>query len=546
MSTQGGLKSIIKQEYAKCAQDPVYFMRKYAKIQHPKRGKIKFDLYDFQEDVLQDFLDHQYNIVLKSRQLGISTLIAGYSLWLMLFGSDKNILVIATKQDTAKNLVTKVRTMYDNLPSWLKTTVVEHNKLSLRFKNGSQIKAVSAASDSARSEALSLLVIDEAAFIEGIDEIWASAQQTLATGGQAIINSTPNGVGNFYHKQWISAQEGNNSFNTIFLPWTVHPERDQAWRDEQTRNLGEDLAKQECDADFLSSGRSVIDGNTIEWYRLTHVSDPIEKRGAEGAFWIWAYPVPGASYLIAADVARGDGKDYSAFHVIDIESMEQVAEYKGQLDAKTYGNMLISVATEYNDALLVIENANVGHTAIQQALDRGYQNLFYTYKDDGYTDPSVQLPKGYDLKDKSKMVPGFSTTSRTRPLIISRLELHFRERNPVVRSSRLIEELFVFVWRNNRAEAQHGYNDDLVMSFAIALWIRDTALRLRSEGIEMTKRALNSMTKTTSIYNSLNNKSDLKETGWIMTHQKGEEDLTWLLDPQEKQRLGDKNDGAES
>lgn len=535
------IKSIIKQEYAKCAANPVYFMRKYAKIQHPTRGKIKFDLYDFQEDVLDDFLNHQYNIVLKSRQLGLSTLIAGYSLWMMLFGSDKNILVIATKQDTAKNLVTKVRTMYDNLPSWLKTTVEEHNKLSLRFKNGSQIKAVSSASESARSEALSLLVIDEAAFIDSIDEIWASAQQTLATGGQAIINSTPNGVGNFYHKQWIGAREGKNSFNTIFLPWTVHPERDQEWRDEQTRNLGEDLAKQECDADFLSSGRSVIDGNIIEWYRQTHVTEPIEKRGAEDSYWIWEYAQPGASYLVAADVARGDGRDYSAFHVINIETMEQVAEYKGQLDAKTYGNLLISVATEYNDALLVIENANVGHTSIQQALDRGYANLFYTYKDDGYVDPTVQLPKGYDLKDKAKMVPGFSTTSRTRPLIISRLELHFRERSPVVRSSRLIEELFVFVWRNNRAEAQHGYNDDLVMSFAIALWIRDTALRLKQEGIELTKRTLDGMAKTTSVYNSLNRNSTLKDTGWVMSHKQGEEDLTWLLDNQEKGRLGDKN-----
>ena len=137
------LKQVIKEEYAKCAKDSVYFMRKYCMIQHPTKGKIPFDLYDFQEDVLSDFQKERYNIILKARQLGLSTLTAGYSLWLMLFHQDKNVLVIATKQEVAKNLVTKVRVMHDNLPSWLKGKCIEDNKLSLRFGNGSQIKAVS-------------------------------------------------------------------------------------------------------------------------------------------------------------------------------------------------------------------------------------------------------------------------------------------------------------------------------------------------------------------------------------------------------------------
>ena len=136
------LKKVIQREYLKCVEDPVHFMRKYCTIQHPKKGKMKFDLYPFQEKALTEFKDNRYNIILKSRQLGISTLSAGYSLWLMLFHQDKNVLVIATGKDVAKNLVTKVRVMYDNLPSWLKTNVEETNKLSLRFKNGSQIKAI--------------------------------------------------------------------------------------------------------------------------------------------------------------------------------------------------------------------------------------------------------------------------------------------------------------------------------------------------------------------------------------------------------------------
>jgi hypothetical protein len=525
------LKDIIREEYLKCAANPAYFMKKYARIQHPTRGTILFDLWGFQEDVLKDFQEHRYNICLKSRQLGISTLIAGYSLWMMLFGNDKNILVIATKQETAKNLVTKVRVMYDNLPSWLKTAVIEDNKLSLRLKNGSQIKAVSAAADAGRSEALSLLILDEAAFIDNIEEIWASAQSTINTGGSAIINSTPNGVGNFYHKQWVGAKTGTNMFNPIFLHWTVHPERDQAWRDQQDIILGPSLAAQECDGDFLSSGNSVVDGNIIDWYQTTYVTEPKERRGAEDSLWIWDYPDPNKTYMICADVARGDGKDYSAFHIIDIENVEQVAEYRGKLDTKSFGNLLVSMGTEYNDALLIIENANIGWAVLQQVIDRGYPNLYYTYKEEGYTDPSVHIPKGYDLKDKSQMVPGFSNTSKTRPLIISKYEMYFRERVPIVKSARLTEEMFVFIWKGGRAEAQTGYNDDLVMAFAIGLWVRDTALKLRQDGLMRTKLSLDYISRSSVIVNS-SNTIDLKsKAGWTMSlgDTKKGEDLTWLI-----------------
>ncbi len=213
--SQPNLREIIKQEYKKCIEDPIYFMKKYVKIQHPIRGTCNFELFPFQETTLSDFVDNSLNIVLKSRQMGISTLTAAYSLWLMTFHNDKNILCISITQETAKEIVTKVRFANDNLPSWLKVPCVEDNRLSLRLKNGSQIKAVSSAGTAGRSSALSLLIIDEAAFIDGIEEIWLSAQYTLSTGGRAIILSTPNGVGNFFHKTWVEAEEGKNNFKTI-------------------------------------------------------------------------------------------------------------------------------------------------------------------------------------------------------------------------------------------------------------------------------------------------------------------------------------------
>lgn len=246
---QQNIKELIKFEYARCLEDPVYFIKKYCFIQHPVKGRIKFELYPFQEKTLIELIHHDKNIILKSRQLGISTLSAAYSLWLTMFHRDKSVLVVATKQDVAKNLITKSREMYAYLPQWLQSQqkTDENNKMSIRFLNGSQIKAVSGAGDSGRSEALSLLIIDECAFIQHIEDLWASVQQTLATGGKAILLSTPNGVGNFFHRTWQRAEEQENGFNPIKLHWTVHPDRDEAWRLKQTAELGEKLAAQECD-----------------------------------------------------------------------------------------------------------------------------------------------------------------------------------------------------------------------------------------------------------------------------------------------------------
>ena len=189
--------------------------------------------------------------------------------------------------------------------------------------------------------------------------------------------------------------------------------------------------------------------------------------------------------------------------------------------------MLVTVATEWNNALLAIENANIGWAAIQPALDRNYENIFYTYKDDGYVDLEVQLLKGYDIKDKTKMVPGVSTTSRTRPLMISALEMYMREGTPIIKSKRLIQELFVFVWLNGKAQAQVGYNDDLVMAYAIGLWLRDTSLKLRQHGIDLNKRALSKVQKTdTTIYTG--NTANPNDT-WKWNNGENDENLTWLL-----------------
>ena len=518
------LKKVIRQEYVRCAKDPIHFMKKYCYIQHPQRGRILFHLYPFQETSLKHFQENDYSIILKSRQLGISTLAAGYSLWLMVFHKDKNVLTLATTQATARNLVSKVQFMYENLPSWLQPGYQEKNKLSLRLTNGSKITAKSSNADAARSEAVSLLLIDEAAFIDNIGETWASAQQTLATGGGAIVLSTPYGTGNWFHKTWVAAETGENDFLPIKLPWYVHPERDQTWRDSQDAQLGDPrLAAQECDCDFSTSGDTVIYGELLEFYEQTYRRDALERRGVDKSLWIWEHVDYSRNYMIVADVARGDGKDFSTFHIIDIENCKQVGEYRGQLPPKEFAHLLVGIATEYNNALLVVENANIGWSTIETIQERGYANLYHSPKSGNVTADSYFDPHGLN----SNMTPGFSTTSKTRPLVIAKLQEAINDKSAVIHSKRLLDELKVFVWRNNRAEAQTGYNDDLVMAFGIAMYVRETAFRIQRGNSELARSVWDNVTKTSApdmFYIPQNTGSPNQIDNGIG----GQEDISWI------------------
>ncbi len=519
------IKKIIAQEYIKCAKDPAYFMKKYCYIQHPTRGRILFNLYPFQSKVLHLFRDNQYIITLKSRQLGISTLSAAYSLWLMLFHKDKNVLALATTQATARNLVSKTMFMYDQLPKWLRLTALEKNKLSLRLKNGSKITAKSSNTDAARSEAVSLLLIDEAAFVDNIEETFTAAQQTLATGGQCMALSTPNGIGNWFHQTWEKAEAGENSFLPIKLPWTVHPERDESWREQQDSDLGPRMAGQECDCDFLASGDTVFEPDDMLFYEQTYLKEPLERRGVDGNLWIWEGVDYTKSYMVVADVARGDSADYSAFHIFDIESCTQVGEYKGKLSPKDFGNVLVGIASEFNDALLVVENANIGWATIEQILERQYSNLYYS------STSQMETVESYMSKyERDKLVPGFTMSVRTRPLVVAKMIEYIRERGVTIQSKRLLGEMRVFVWKNGKPQAQINYNDDLLISAATALYVRDTALRLRQQGMDLARAQLSS-------FQNLNakNKAVMKGVGnqqnnpYIIDNGYGQEDISWLL-----------------
>jgi len=475
------------KEIVKCGRDPVYFTNNYAKITHPMRGQLLFKTYDFQTQLLREFDDHRFNVILKARQLGISTVTASYVAWLMLFHKEKNVLIIATKLSTAVNLVKKVKNIIKNLPEWLVTAKIEiDNRQSFELANGSQIKASSTSGDAGRSEALSLLVVDEAAHVEGLDELWMGLYPTLSTGGRCIALSTPNGVGNWFHKTYTEAENKNNDFFPTKLTWDRHPDRDSEWFKKETRNMPRRDIAQELECSFLASGETVIHPDDIERIE-ENVQEPKHRTGFDRNLWIWKEHNESSKYLIVADVARGDGKDFSVFHVIDVDNMDVVAEYKGKPSSEMFSQLLYTTGNEYGGAMLVVENNNIGFNILEKLIEMNYNNLYYSMKGShDYIDPVL-------AENKPNAIPGFTTSMKTRPLIIAKLEEFIRNKLLNVSSNRLVDEIRTFVWQNGRPQAMKGYNDDLVMSLAIACWVRDTALVANKRAEEYNKACLDAM-----------------------------------------------------
>ncbi len=495
MAYQPSKQEIVK-EILKSGKDPVYFINNYCRISHPMKGLITFKTYPYQDDLLRDFNDYRFNIILKARQLGISTITAAYCVWMMLFHRDKNVLVMATKFGTASNLVKKVKAMMKNLPPWIRISNIKvDNRSSFELHNGSQIKATSTSGDAGRSEALSLLVIDEAAHVDGLDELWTGLYPTLSTGGRCIALSTPNGVGNWFHKTYVDADNMENDFHPINLPWDVHPERDKIWFDKETKNMSRRQIAQELECNFNTSGDTVVHPDDLAKLNAA-IKEPNYRVGHDRNFWIWEKHDERFSYLMVADVARGDGSDSSTFHILKLETMEVVAEYQGKPSLDLYSNILYQAGHEYGKCLLVVENNGIGISILEKLIDLGYPNLYYSVKG---THEFVDSVQG-EVNDRA--LPGFTTSTKTRPLIVAKLEEFIRNGLITLYSSRLFHELKTFIWRNGKPQAMRSYHDDLVMSLAIACWVRDTALQTSQRDVQYKKAMLDGMFMKTTRMNT--------------------------------------------
>lgn len=479
----GNLSSEQVRTLARVVQDVFYFSL-FIFVVHPVRGKVRFELYPYQKSVLYQFVKDRFNIILKFRQAGITELISMYCLWLAMYHPNKKINIISIKDTTAKKVLKKIKYMYKNLPSYLQVPIIngrtgEYGSASMiEFNNGSFIESIPTSSEAGRSESLSLLVIDEAAIVRWADQIWAAAFPTLSTGGSAIVNSTPYGIGNFYHSKWVDAIAGGNEFTPIRLYWKMHPERDINWYNQMSTALGPKRTAQEIDGDFLSSGNSVFDLMDIKAIEDCLSEFPIIKRRYNGQYLQFNEPEPDKDYFIGADVATGRATDYSSFTCMDKVGEEQ-AVYKGRMSVDKYARLLGDTGQLFNWATLAPESNDVGLAVTSMLQAEGYPKLYYfqkMVKKKGKTRPEVDT------------APGWLTTSKNRPVIIDGLEADIRNDVIICKDPFFVYEAKTFIYdslgrpvamgkhKANRegddSLSEDTYADDDIMGKAICNHIR--------------------------------------------------------------------------
>lgn len=484
--------------FMQCAKSPFEFA-KHVKLIHPIRGKVPFDLYPYQQATLMKFLVERFNVILKFRQAGLTELISLFCLWMAMFHPYKNIVIISIKDRVAKKVLRKIKFMYKNLPEALKVPIVNGKGEDLgtvseiEFSNGSMITSIPTTEDAGRSEAVSLLVIDEAAIVRWAEKIWAGLWPTLSTGGRAIVNSTAYGIGNFFHKLFVTALAGGNKFNAIRLHWQMHPERDMAWYLDQRAILGPKKTAQEIDGDFLSSGNTVFDmvdireieelikeGIVIHDEALDKDIDyGVKELRENGQLRIYEYPVPGERYFIGADISSGRSQDYSTFCILN-KWGNQMASYKGKIPVDQFADLLDKHGKAYNNALIAPESNDIGLAVTMQLQREGYLNLYYT--------KSLLKEKG-STKTKVDLIPGWLTTKKNRPIIIAGLEEDIRNCAIFIKCPYFCTEAETFIYddmnrpvaknkHQNKGEAademndDEVYSDDMIFATAIANHIR--------------------------------------------------------------------------
>ena len=479
----GNLSSEQVKTLARVVQDVFYFSL-FIFVVHPVRGKVHFNLYPYQKSVLYQFVKDRFNIILKFRQAGITELISMYCLWLAMYHPNKKINIISIKDTTAKKVLKKIKYMYKNLPSYLQVPIIngrtgEYGSASMiEFNNGSFIESIPTSSEAGRSESLSLLVIDEAAIVRWADQIWAAAFPTLSTGGSAIVNSTPYGIGNFYHSKWVDAIAGGNEFTPIRLFWRMHPERDIEWYNQMSTALGPKRTAQEIDGDFLSSGNSVFDLMDIKAIEDCLSEFPIIKRRYNGQYLQFNEPEPDKDYFIGADVATGRATDYSSFTCMDKGGEEQ-AVYKGRMSVDKYARLLGDTGQLFNWATLAPESNDVGLAVTSMLQAEGYPKLYYFQK---------MVKKKGKTKPEVDTAPGWLTTSKNRPVIIDGLEADIRNDVITCKDPFFVYEAKTFIYdslgrpvamgkhKANRegddSLSEDTYADDDIMGKAICNHIR--------------------------------------------------------------------------
>ena len=523
--------SEILSEYAKCVMDPKYAIQNYlSTFDKTQEGFVPFKLFPRQREIIDSYSVNRFNIVTKPRQAGISTVTQAYSAIKCAFADSNNpetIIVIANKLNLAKKFTRGIKDYIQQLPRWVwgpeyygtpekeKLSIfIKDSQIEIELPNGSKIIAVATSTDALRGYTPTLLIFDEAAFIDNGAELYSAAITSLGTGGGSILISTPNGYDPLYYKTYEQAEKGENDYNIIELKWYQDPRYNKdlqwlksdevvneveftlssfdkmikdgykptsTWYRSMCKGMNNDKKRiaQELDVSFLGSGGNVVDDEYISMHDNENVLKPkfVDDKyfdGNSGLVWIWEEPVEGNQYILSADVSRGDGSDYSAFEIINFTTMEQVAEYQGKIPPDVFAEIINDYGIKYG-AYVVVDNIGVGNTTCSKLEELKYPNLHYD-----------NIKGGED-----KRVSGFNVNG-VRLQLISNLEIAIRTNIIKIRSKRIINELKTFIYKNGRPDHMDGYHDDCIMSLGMALWILESSFKKLQKLEKQTKAILSS------------------------------------------------------
>jgi hypothetical protein len=460
-------KQDLLDEFKQCAENPIYFISQYIKVTHPVRGLVPFKLYPFQHRILDALENNRFNILRKFRQAGCTTIAAAYSLWMIIFQKHKSVVILSKGDSESTEVLDRIKLMYDELPGFLKPGIAEDNKHTLKLVTGSTIKSRPSGKQSGRSLAGSFLIIDEAAFIESIDTIWAAVYPIISTGGRAFVLSTVNGIGNWYHDVYQAAINGENAFNAIDIRWKEHPEYNHhpdfeylyeemraknldihKWEETTKANMPKKQWLQEYECSFLGTGDTFIEGDILK--EISSQTSENYRTKYNNRMRVWQEPQPHYTYLISCDTSLGRNRDYSAFHVINMYNGQQVAEfYSNRTPINDFAKIISSEGMLYNVAHVICERNTIGNNLIDWLYNiHEYENLWADEKGD----------------------LGFQVTAKNRDSILAELEEALRTDLVKINSTRTCDELMTFIInQSGKVQAEKGHHDDLIMSLALAI-----------------------------------------------------------------------------
>ena len=498
--TEGQLLELIQ-----ASTDPFYFIAQYVKVQHSTKGMVPLALFPFQYDIIRGFHEHRNCIVLTGRQLGKTTTAAAYLLWSAMFNDDKTILIAANVFRQALEIMERIRTMYESCPDHIRAGVVSYNKSSIKFDNGSRIVAQATTPNTGRGMSISLLYVDEMSFAGAkmIEDMWTSLSPTLATGGKAIITSTPKSDVDMFAKLWQGANnntdefgnpdpicvngEGKNGYFPVLVTWDKHPDRDQKWADEEEAKIGKAKFAQEHCCQFVTSDETLIDSMVLR--DLKFKSEPAFYTGT--VRW-YTEPLPNRSYLVALDPSLGTGGDNAAIQVFSVPDLVQVAEWqsnrtntRGQVRTllqilHTIDEELRSNPEQHGDPEIfwTVENNTIGEAVLVVIEDTG---------DDRFPGQMVN-----EKKKKGQMRrfrKGMTTDNRRKLSACARLKSLIESGRMVINSNNLGIELKNFVASGASYAAKRGCTDDLVSASLLIARMLDIVIDW-SQGAEILRERI--------------------------------------------------------